>query len=94
MSGLVWPPGNEWLLNTLPQPSMKIELATLETGTLIEHHDEFAADAHCQHDHDARLFRARASYLRQRLGAVVLHRLTPERNGHAGLRRVSTTTAP
>ena len=77
MSGPVWPPGDEWPAGVLPQPSMTIELAAPEVETLIAHHDEFAADAHRQHDHKAELFHeARASYLRQRLGAVAPHRLT------------------
>lgn len=84
MSGPVWPPGDEWPVGALPAPTMTIELAALEVETLIEHHDGFATDAHRQHDHDAGLFHeARASYLRQRLGAVAPHRLTPERKGHA-----------
>lgn len=84
MSKAVWPLGGEWPAGALLPSCLTVELSVLEVETLIWHHDDFAATAHAEHDHNVGTFhQARASYLRQRLAAVVPHRLTPDRKGHA-----------
>ena len=79
-----WPYGEGWPSETLPQPSVVIELAPIEVGALIAHHEGVAAAARARHDDEAEHFHSvRASYLRQRLGAAALHTVTPDREGHA-----------
>ncbi len=77
--------GNAFLILIVAlQPCLTVEIAALELEALIRHHDEFASDAERDREPETELFhKARASYLRQRLGAVALHRLTPDRAGRA-----------
>jgi len=82
--GPAWPPGEEWPAGVLPPPCLTLEIAALELEVLIAHHDEFAAAAERDRTPETELFhRVRASYLRQRLGMVAPHRLTPDRAGRA-----------
>ncbi len=82
--GPAWPPGEEWPAGVLPKPCFTLEIAVLEMEVLIRSHDEAAVMAERDHELDAELFhKIRASYLRQRLGAVAPHRLTPDRTGRA-----------
>ena len=82
--GPAWPPGEEWPAGVLPKPYLTLEIATLELEVLIRSHDDAAVGAERNCEHDAELFhKVRASYLRQRLGAVAPHRLTPDRVGRA-----------
>lgn len=81
--GPAWPPGDEWPAGVLPPPCLTLELSALEVDALIRHHDQLGAADAADHEHEAELFhKARASYLRQRLGAVAPHMLTPNRKGH------------
>ena len=79
-----WPIGEEWPENLLPPPTVTVTLASLELEVLIEDHVLSAANAADQHNRETEMFHTmRASYLRQRLAAVALHRLTPDRKGNA-----------
>ena len=82
--GPAWPPGEEWPAGVLPKPCLTLEIASLELEALIKCHDEAAAAAERDRTPETELFhKIRASYLRQRLGAVAPHRLTPDRAGRA-----------
>ena len=82
--GPAWPPGEEWPAGVLPKPYLTLEIAVLELEVLIRSHDDAAVGAERDREPHAELFhKVRASYLRQRLGAVAPHRLTPDRAGRA-----------
>ena len=50
---------------------MTLELSALEVNELIRHHYQFGTADAADHEHESELFhKVRASYLRQRLGAV------------------------
>lgn len=82
--GPVWPPGDEWPAGMMPPPTLTLEISAIELEEVIRHHDNYGAAADADHDHETELYhKARASYLRQRLGQIAPHRLTPDRRGTA-----------
>jgi len=68
----------------LPPPVLTLEISVLELEGMIEQHDEMAKESAANHEHEGEVFfRARASYLRQRLAAIAPQRVAPHKPGNA-----------